>query len=54
MHQLLSTLLVMYGGYYMFRHYIAIFREHSQSLLRDVLCVLCFVCVVVRGDLVGY
>jgi hypothetical protein len=29
MHQLLFNLLVMYGGSYMFRHYIAILRERS-------------------------
>jgi hypothetical protein len=65
MHQLLLNLLVMYGGSYMFRHDIAILRERSYSLLRDVLnwgpvdkilkiCVLCLVvwCGVVCGDLV--
>jgi hypothetical protein len=25
----------MYSSSYMFRHYIAIFREHSECLLRD-------------------
>jgi hypothetical protein len=25
----------MYGSSYMFRHYIAIFREHSYCILRD-------------------
>jgi hypothetical protein len=29
MHQLLFNLLVMYGGFYMFRHCIAILRERS-------------------------
>jgi hypothetical protein len=29
MHQLLFNVLVMYGGSYMFRHYIAILRERS-------------------------
>jgi hypothetical protein len=29
MHQLLFNLLVMYGGSYMFRHYIAILKERS-------------------------
>jgi hypothetical protein len=29
------SLLIMYGSYYMFRHYIAIFRERSECLLRD-------------------
>jgi hypothetical protein len=29
MHQLVFNLLVMYGGSYMFRHYIAILRERS-------------------------
>src|SRR5215471_13758058 len=28
-------LLIMYGSSYMFRHYIAIFRERSQCLLQD-------------------
>jgi hypothetical protein len=28
-HKLLFNLLVMYGGSYMFRHYIAILRERS-------------------------
>jgi hypothetical protein len=37
MHQLLFNLLVMYGGSYMFLHYIAILREHYYSLPRDVL-----------------
>jgi hypothetical protein len=37
MHQLLFNLLVMNDGSYMFRHYIAILRERSYSLLRDVL-----------------
>src|SRR5215510_15870735 len=30
-----SSLLIMYGNSYMFRHYIAIFRERSYCLLRD-------------------
>jgi hypothetical protein len=30
-----SNLLIMYGSSYMFRHYIAIFRERSYCLLRD-------------------
>src|SRR5215510_14868107 len=29
------SLLIMYGSSYMFRHYIAIFRERSWCLLRD-------------------
>jgi hypothetical protein len=29
------SLLIMYGSSYMFRHYIAIFRERSYCLLRD-------------------
>src|SRR5215467_9718368 len=29
------SLLIMYGSSYMFRHYIAIFRERSLCLLRD-------------------
>src|SRR5215471_6952089 len=29
------SLLIMYGNSYMFRHYIAIFRERSCCLLRD-------------------
>jgi hypothetical protein len=29
-------LLIMYGSSYMFRHYIAILRERSYCLLRDV------------------
>jgi hypothetical protein len=29
------SLLNMYGSSYMFRHYIAIFRDRSKSLLRD-------------------
>jgi hypothetical protein len=29
MHKLSFNLLVMYGGSYMFRHYIAILRERS-------------------------
>jgi hypothetical protein len=29
------SLLIMYSSSYMFRHYIAILREHSQCLLRD-------------------
>jgi hypothetical protein len=36
-HQLLFNLLVMYGGFYMFRHYTAILRERFYTLLRDVL-----------------
>jgi hypothetical protein len=31
------SLLIIYGNSYMFRHYIAIFREHSLCLLRDAL-----------------
>jgi hypothetical protein len=31
----LFGLLIMYGSYYMFRHYIAILRERSYCLLRD-------------------
>jgi hypothetical protein len=27
--------LIMYGSFYMFRHYIAIFRERFQCLQRD-------------------
>jgi hypothetical protein len=37
MHKLLFNLLVMYGGFYMFRHYIAFLRELSYILMRDVL-----------------
>jgi hypothetical protein len=29
------SLLIMYGSSYMFRHYIVIFRERSQCLMRD-------------------
>jgi hypothetical protein len=29
------SLLIMYGSSYMFRHYIAIFSEGSECLLRD-------------------
>jgi hypothetical protein len=29
MHELLFNLLVIYGGSYMFRHYIAILRQRS-------------------------
>jgi hypothetical protein len=29
------SLLIMYGIYYLFRHYIAILRDHSYCLLRD-------------------
>jgi hypothetical protein len=31
----LFILLIMYGSSYMFRHYIAIFRESSYCLLRN-------------------
>jgi hypothetical protein len=34
MQQLFIKLLIMYGSSYMFRHYIAIFRERSLCLLR--------------------
>src|SRR5215475_12809518 len=53
----------MYGSYYMFRHYIAILRERSWCLLRDVQlrssrknivdgCVVSS--DVVRGDLAAH
>src|SRR5215469_14808801 len=29
------SLLIMYGSFYMFRHYIGIFRERSYCLLRE-------------------
>src|SRR5215469_12382672 len=32
---IIHCLLIMYGSSYMFRHYIAIFRERSWCLLRD-------------------
>jgi hypothetical protein len=36
MYQLVFNILGMYGGYYMFRHYIAILRERLWSRLRNV------------------
>jgi hypothetical protein len=52
--------IIMYGRSYMFRHYIAIFRERSYCLLRDVKLRSCRWNIVdghvvssdvVRGDL---